>query len=129
MKNNKELARELYRRYIESCENSEDAPGFYYREAEEFGLLGVYKLGFERGQNEPAEEQAIYIRWYDGWDSWDAVSRIMSIHLTLEGAVAAIDERLKTNPSMKREPRSDPRNREIVVDYTYEYVEKRIIGK
>lgn len=67
----------------------------------------------------------IYIRWDANADSWIGQARILSIHRTLEGAMEAIPDNLKTK---ELERIVDKNFRDgIVYHCTYMYIEKRTI--
>ena len=63
----------------------------------------------------------IYIRWDMNADSWAGTRTILSIHQTLEGAIAAVPENIRTK--MER-----PATDRYVKNYTYEAIEEREIG-
>ena len=63
----------------------------------------------------------IYIRWDMNADSWTGTRTLLSIHQTLEGAIAAVPENIRTK--MER-----PATDRYVKNYTYEAIEEREIG-
>lgn len=67
------------------------------------------------------EPESIYIVWDKNADSWSGVRTMKTIHKTLEGAIEAIPENLRTE-SMKRET-----DETYVAHFTYYAVEKRAL--
>ena len=62
----------------------------------------------------------IYIRWDMNAGSWSGRGTMLSIHKTLEGAIAAVPEIMRTK--MER-----PGNDRYVKNYTYEAIEERML--
>lgn len=62
----------------------------------------------------------IYIRWDMNADSWSGIRTMLSIHKTLEGAIAAVPENIRTK--MER-----PGNDRYAKNYTYEAIEERML--
>ena len=72
----------------------------------------------------------IYIRWDMNADSWSGTRTIRSIHQTLEGAIAAVPENMRTKMERPVEDRGDiPNNFPVYVkNYTYEAIEEKEIS-
>ena len=63
----------------------------------------------------------IYIRWDMNADSWMGTRTLLSIHQTLEGAIAAVPENIRTKMEL-------PATDRYVKNYRYVAIEEREIG-
>lgn len=69
------------------------------------------------------EENVVYIRWDAHADSWTGQRSMLSVHKTLEGAIAAMPESIR-----KKEYKRDL-FANYVANYTYEVVERVELGE
>ena len=69
----------------------------------------------------------IYIRWEMPAESWSGQTAILSIHQTLEGALAAMPDDIKKDSLDRTEPKEEaiPGWPYYIKNYTYEAIEER----
>lgn len=79
----------------------------------------IWDLNFQIAK---LEEGVVYIRWDMDAESYSGRRTFLSVHKTLEGAIAAISENIRKD-AYKRDPYAN-----YVANYTYEAIEKIKLG-